>query len=421
LLSVHPNHRFSNVSECLNQLRSFHDVYHWLNRSTALDVNRVLHYRTLRNVSLYVEAREFIESKAEETTTPYFRVESYSEKITGSDIREEEISKGIPTVERDREEMFTPPYPSLEPLEPTYSRDKVSMHEAVGEAENGKDIVDCTVFSVPKASAGDDILVHVFAHLPERSEEAAEMVREFDVDAKRRGVKTIDAEIQRGSLLSFRLEMNETLVDEPVKHLTWRGSTDSVQFFVKISESCRAKTLIGKVTIAQDSVPIGHVYFKLKIHLSVADEEFPETAHSEPTGMMKRYNYAFISYASTDRAEVLRRIQMLDIIKIQYFQDVLSLDPGVRWQKELYRHIDNADVFFLFWSKAARDSQWVIKEVKYAIALKHGEDENPPEIIPVIIEGPPIPEPPKALEHIHFNDRFMYFISCEDRQSRSHA
>jgi len=42
-----------------------------------------------------------------------------------------------------------------------------------------------------------------------------------------------------------------------------------------------------------------------------------------------------------------------------------------------------------------------------------GNDEAPPDIVPVIIEGPPPAKPPAQLNYLHFNDRFMYFISAE--------
>jgi hypothetical protein len=43
-----------------------------------------------------------------------------------------------------------------------------------------------------------------------------------------------------------------------------------------------------------------------------------------------------------------------------------------------------------FWSRAAKDSEWVRKEVERA-RLRQGENgERPPQIIPIIIEGPPL-------------------------------
>ena len=107
----------------------------------------------------------------------------------------------------------------------------------------------------------------------------------------------------------------------------------------------------------------------------------------------------------------MKRVQMLDRVSIDFFQDVLSLEPGERWAKELYKHIDESDVFFLFWSTAAKNSEWVLKDVRYAIDRHAGDETAPPEIIPVLIEGPPPVLPPPELEELHFNDRFLYFIA----------
>ena len=101
---------------------------------------------------------------------------------------------------------------------------------------------------------------------------------------------------------------------------------------------------------------------------------------------------------------------MLARTSISFFQDLLTLDPGERWEKALYRHIDASDVFFLFWSTSAKNSEWVMKEVRYALERKNLDENAPPEIVPIVIEGPPPVPPPPELEHLHFNDTFIYFI-----------
>jgi hypothetical protein len=101
---------------------------------------------------------------------------------------------------------------------------------------------------------------------------------------------------------------------------------------------------------------------------------------------------------------------MLRLFKIKYFQDVLDLEPGVRWEKKLYRHIDKCDLFLLFWSTSARLSNWVLEEIRYALKRKGGDHHAPPQIRPVIIEGPPVPEPPEELSDLHFNDSLIYFM-----------
>jgi hypothetical protein len=120
--------------------------------------------------------------------------------------------------------------------------------------------------------------------------------------------------------------------------------------------------------------------------------------------------HPFISYAWADRNEVLKRTQMLALNGIEFFQDILALDPGERWERRLYREIDRSDVFYLFWSSAAKESTWVIKEVQYAMTRRGNDELAPPEILPVIIEGPPPVEPPPELSHLHFNDRMIYFM-----------
>lgn len=90
----------------------------------------------------------------------------------------------------------------------------------------------------------------------------------------------------------------------------------------------------------------------------------------------------------------LRRVQAFRIAGISVFQDVLDLDPGQRWERALYREIDLCDVFLLFWSRAAAASEWVAKEIDYALNRKRGDDERPPAIQPVPIEGPPPTPPP---------------------------
>jgi hypothetical protein len=68
------------------------------------------------------------------------------------------------------------------------------------------------------------------------------------------------------------------------------------------------------------------------------------------------------------------------------------------------------DLFLLFWSKAAKASEWVIKEARYALQRQHGDPEAPPAIHPVILEGPPVEPPPPDVAHLHFNDALVYFM-----------
>lgn len=269
------------------------------------------------------------------------------------------------------------------------------------------DWVVSTVFAPPTVAIGAPFLVQVFAHLSDGAEEAASLATEFDAAATRRVFRSLETEIARGTRLTFELTMRGAEVDDPVARLVWNGRTEGVQFGVTVPRTAPAGALIGMVTVSQDSVPVGHFKFKLQV------VEGPATGQaSEPVGdSARRYTMAFISYASQDRDKVLSRVQMLRPLGIRYFQDILDLEPGARWERELYRHIDECDLFLLFWSRSAKESKWVLEEAKYALARK-GEDEfAPPEIMPIILEGPPILPPPPELARLHFNDRLIYFMS----------
>ena len=269
------------------------------------------------------------------------------------------------------------------------------------------DPVDCTAFSPPAVKRGETFMVQVFAHRPEQTRDAQELAKEFDAETARRGFASLEAEIRRGAKLTVHLSLPDFRVADPVQSLTWRGRPESVQFAVSAPARTSSETFIGTVNVSEDGVPLGHVKFKI----SVAEAGEIPRANISAGEAARRYRKAFISYATQDRAEVLKRVQMLARLKIKFFQDVLDLEPGARWEQQLYRHIDESDLFLLFWSRAAQRSEWVLNEVRYALARKRDDETQPPEIIPVIIEGPPPVAPPPELAHLHFNDYLVYFMA----------
>jgi hypothetical protein len=290
--------------------------------------------------------------------------------------------------------------------------------DALAANESG-DEVHCTVFAPPHAAPGDGFLVQAFAHLFEQREQLLDMANDCDEDTRQVNTKKLAARIERGRELTFFLQMPGLEVDEPNQSLVWDGGINSVQFGVNVPETFKPKSIFGTLTVSYRSVPIGHVKFMFKIVAHAAAQQVEEKpvappVPAPPSQSFVRYRQAFISYASEDRAEVLKRVQMLKTVNINFFQDLLSLEPGERWEQSLYKHIDDSDVIFLFWSTAAKRSQWVEREVQYALQRRAGNDVALPEIIPVILEGPPIVTPPEYLQQLHFNDTFVYFIKAEE-------
>lgn len=270
------------------------------------------------------------------------------------------------------------------------------------------DEVSCSIFAPARVNRGQQLLVQVFAHLIEQAEQVRGIAKEFDSNAQRRGFLAVAEPVERGSTLTFELLLPELKVDEPVQRLTWTASREpqAASFGVRVPSDFSGNTVIGTVMVSNKNAPLGHIKFKL----SISDDAERGESPASWTHSFVPYKRAFISYASADRKEVLKRVQMLELTGTKFFQDLLSLEPGERWERELFREIDQSDVFYLFWSNAAKRSEWVMKEVEYAIKRKGNDDLAPPEIVPVIIEGPPPVSPPPELAHLHFNHHIIYFM-----------
>lgn len=263
------------------------------------------------------------------------------------------------------------------------------------------DPVDCTVFSPPTVCLGDAFLVQVVVHTPSQSSEASALASEFDEDSRRRGYTSLRTHMERGSRLRFHLMMSGLQVEEPLRVLIWQGRPASVQFHVAVPSSHSEQAVIGTVIVTEEGVPQGRITFKVKV-TSKSTSSLPLPS---PTGRAKVFEVFFISYASEDRPEVLKRVQMLARLGKRFFQDVLHLDPGDRWERKLYVNIDQSDAVLLFWSSNAKQSEWVMRECRYTIDTK-GIDY----LLPVIIEGPPLVEPPPELAALHMNDWLLYLM-----------
>ena len=274
------------------------------------------------------------------------------------------------------------------------------------------DDVACTVFAPPKVSPGQSFLVQTFVHLPEQADDARALALEMDTEAARRVFRSLEAPIPRGSRLHFELRAPGLAIDDPVASLVWQGRPDAVQFGILVPPGASG-TIIATLSISLDSAPLGHVKFKTTVESpSAASLMSASAAEPEPQGeLARRYHVAFISYASKDRDKVLQRVQMLPLVGVRCFQDLLDLEPGDRWLRRLELGIDECDLFLLFWSSEAKSSNWVRQEVRHALQRRGGDDLAPPEIKPVIIEGPPVVEPWEELAHLHFNDRVLYFMN----------
>jgi hypothetical protein len=200
--------------------------------------------------------------------------------------------------------------------------------EAVQSAEVVDEIVECSVFGPPSAPPGKTILIQVFLHLANQAERASFLATTMDASAKLKGAKSLDLPIKRGARVEIAFSANGLTVDEPVQSVVWRGEPTFCQFRATIPKGTNGDSFLPVVRVSIDGKLIGRIVF------SLSSDDTASQPTSEPLGdHAGPYRYAFVSYASKDREEVLKRVQMLEILKTKFFQDILSLDPATAGRK----------------------------------------------------------------------------------------
>ena len=287
--------------------------------------------------------------------------------------------------------------------------------------------VDCSIFAPSTMPRGTTHFVQVFLHVPDDAAEVRGLASQSTSNIDRQITRSLTRPIPLGSVvdifingngLEVRHEKAETSL--AVRQITWRGTPISVEF--AISCPCRAvgtfrdwfsrtkEKFLPTVVLCVDGTIVGKIVFE--INLGSTREA------AVCTGRATNYRRAFLSYASEDRVEVLKRAQALRAAQITFFQDVLTLNPGDRWRDKIYKHIDDCDLFLIFWSQAARKSKWVRREISYALAKKKTLAGGRPDILPLLLERPPVP-PPYSLRHLHFDDPISYVMQAVEASGRA--
>jgi hypothetical protein len=278
----------------------------------------------------------------------------------------------------------------------------------------GSDLVDVSAFAPEVGSAGAEVLVQVFLHRLHDAGIAERRARAADRDAVTRGIATLVTEIVRGKRVDILIEGRDFAIDEPLQSIVWRGEPSACQYFVTLPKSTPGGTPCNlRVRVFLDDFPVGSLRFTIKVSATPTEAAGSIAIRGDTAS---RYRYAFLSYATPDRPEVLKRVQVLRAAHVQFFQDLLSISPGEHWEQRLYEEIDRCDLFLLFWSKHAVRSEWVLREAERAVARQNASAAGEPDITPIILEGPPVPQPiPDSLKHLHFNDHLIFLIAAEER------
>lgn len=267
--------------------------------------------------------------------------------------------------------------------------------------------LQCSVYAPTKAREGAEILIQAIFHPSEAEAEAwaARQASLVDPKAQTRGSLWF-ARPQTGEKLEVRVSGDGLVVEQPVATFVWRGRKMTLAFAARIVKRM-GEDIVARVAVFCEGAPIGVCHFAIEVSNAATHAAAGETK-------LARYRKAFLSYSSADRTKVMHHYQLLHRIGLEVFQDVMTLAPGEAWKEALFRHIDEADLFLLYWSSAAAKSEWVLRESEQALRRQRSSREKWPDIVPILLEGPPPPPVPPSLAEIHMNDPLRYIIAAQE-------
>jgi len=207
-----------------------------------------------------------------------------------------------------------------------------------------------------------------------------------------------------GTRVCVRCYGNNLIVEDAEREFVWQGTYEVVEFDVKVDAAAR-----GTTVLKFDVIIGGFVIARLRVDVKVGDQTVRrQVVKARPA------RSAFASYASKDRTRVLDRVSEIQRNGVDVFTDCLSLHPGDPWKTKLATEIKKRQLFLLFWSVNARESEWVTWEWK--TALKHkGLDAIEPHPLDPVTEAPP----PQELSDLHFDDVYMLVRKAHDASKPS--
>ena len=186
--------------------------------------------------------------------------------------------------------------------------------------------------------------------------------------------------------------------DPPQVSLRFRGGWRRFDFEFQAALAPLDASTDGHITFLVEGVIVADVPISVYVTLTAGESELrPQMALSEP------YQAIFCSYSHKDSAIVERVERASRYFNFRYLRDVTALRSGEVWNARLLELIDSADIFQLFWSRHAAESEYVRQEVQYAVALRRKGAKSPVFIRPIRWEEPMPAPPPPELSDLHFD------------------
>jgi len=250
-------------------------------------------------------------------------------------------------------------------------------------------------------------LLSVWAYLEQQRGKAIRMAREEAAGRQVAVASKGPFRVGRGVEMKVRLRIPEAKVDPLQDTILWEGEIGKAQFAVTMQQEATPGTKQGVITVHVAGHRVARLLFVVNVGIQQSQaSERPTREH--------RCRTAFACYADEDQDAVLPRLQGLQkaIPNLNVFFAPADMRSGEKWKERLRAEILARDVMYLFWSRAASQSEWVDWEWRLGL-----QERGIDFIDPFPLVSPKEVPPPKELaDELHFND-WMLAYTAGSRQA----
>ena len=193
--------------------------------------------------------------------------------------------------------------------------------------------------------------------------------------------------LPEGTRLWVRPEIPGVGFDPPAQEVRWLEDVQRITFRLEALSHTAGRAVLGAVEVHAGPLPVAQVALSIRVRGGHERQDGPEGMAASTARM---FGSVFASYAPEDD----------HIVKaVAEAYRPLGIDMLVDKGAGLSQLIDEADVFQLFWSKAASRSPQVAEEWQHALSL---QDRKGDRFIRPVYWNLPWPRPPAELKHLHF-------------------
>ncbi|HVU12509.1 MAG TPA: HEAT repeat domain-containing protein [Phototrophicaceae bacterium] len=178
----------------------------------------------------------------------------------------------------------------------------------------------------------------------------------------------------------------------PSAQIAFYDEFERFDFKLRATTAALDQASNGRITFTVEGVIVADVPLSIYVSQSTATDTSPSASPTRPI-----YRSIFCSYSRQDTQIVQRVERAVQALGDNFLRDVESLKSGEDWQQQLPKLIAEADIFQLFWSPAAAQSDAVKQEWTYALSLRRDLG-----FIRPVYWALPMPPPPTELAAINF-------------------